>query len=342
MPTEADLLAEIAAHPGEVERWLILADWLEDQDDPRAELARLRWQLHAEPRSRKRRQRVGRQLELIKSGLSPVVSAWTNSVGMRFAVILPGSFTMGTPRNEPHRSQDEVRHGVTLTHPYFLGIYPVTVGEFGRFVTATGYRTQAEVGDGASGLIDGSWSRRIADLSWRAPGFPQDDRSPVVCVSWNDAQEMIRWLNEQEPDKRHVHSLPTEAQWEYACRAGTETAYWWGPDPDPEYGWLTWEAPTQVRSVTSKKPNPWGLYQMSGMIFEWCDDAYGGYDRKVVENPHPRVTQQNSRVIRGGNASFEPRAHRSGSREHNHPDHRGWDSGFRLAVTVAGIEEGSQ
>jgi uncharacterized protein (TIGR02996 family) len=290
MPSEADLLAAIAAHPGEVERWLILADWLEDQDDPRAELARLRWQLQTTPRHRQRNKRLARQQKLLDGGLRPVVPMVTGALGIPFALVLPGTFHMGSKLTEKDRQRIEVRHQVTLTEPFFLGIYPVTVGEFRAFVEATGYETDAERGRGALGCTGGYTGQEFQvrrSFTWRTPGYEQEDRHPVTCVSYNDAQAMIACLNKQEGGSGSVYSLPTEAQWEHACRAGTQTTFWWGDNPArlKTSTWYFSNSRMQAHPVETKKPNPWGLYHMLGMVWEWCADGFRTFTKDPVVDP---------------------------------------------------------
>jgi uncharacterized protein (TIGR02996 family) len=327
MPTtEESLLAGIVAHPGEVERWCVLADWLEEQGDPRAELARLRFLLHAEP---DHPERAHRQLALVESGLAPVVPTWTNALGVRFALILPGTFWMGSPASEPERRHDEVRHRVTLTEPFFLAISPVTVRDFEEFVSATGHRTQADA-DGDS-------------ITWRNPGFEQDGPHPVVCVSWSDATAMIEWLNESDPGR--AYALPTEAQWEYACRAGSESAYFWGDDPGrlEDYAWFSDNAGNATHPIYTKQPNPWGLRHMSGHVWEWCGDYYGNYATAPVQNPRGQPTGhllipgpgRSDLVLRGGGWGSTPRSCRSATRSNRPAIESRPDTGFRLVARLA-------
>jgi uncharacterized protein (TIGR02996 family) len=334
MPTEADLLAAIAAHPGEEERWLILADWLEDQGDPRAELARLRWQLHTEPQSRQRNKQLARQQELLDSGLRPVVPTVTGALGIPFALILPGTFWMGSNRTEKERQQDEIRHEVTLTEPFYLGIYPVTVGEFRAFVEATGFETDAERGNGSIGFTGRMWQAG-ASVVWRTPGFEQGDRHPVGCVSHNDVQAMIAWLNKQEANSRLVYSLPTEAQWEHACRAGTETAFWWGDDPTglEANAWYIRNSGMRGHPVETKKPNPWGLYHMLGMVWEWCADGFRTFTKDPVVNPSG-IPDPNDPTypIRGGSWGNDPNFCRVAYRVGYSPEDTWSCEGFRLAL----------
>ncbi|MBQ1864925.1 MAG: formylglycine-generating enzyme family protein, partial [Thermoguttaceae bacterium] len=168
-----------------------------------------------------------------------------DGLGQKFVLIEPKPFMMGNTL-----SADEIvkrwcgikifienapRHKVTLTQPYYMQQYPVTRGDFAKFVEATGYKTTAEQKGSAWGLDkDGTW-KNIDGLNWRNPGFSQSDDHPVVCVSWNDAQKYVEWLNETQkselpPDFRYA--LPTEAQWEYACRAGTDTEFFWGTNDE--------------------------------------------------------------------------------------------------------------
>jgi uncharacterized protein (TIGR02996 family) len=332
--TEADLLAGIVAHPGDVDRWLILADWLEEQGDPRAELARLRFLLHTEPEHPVRAQRQVRQLELLEAGLAPVVPAWTNSLGIEFALILPGSFWMGSPVEESQRYDNEQRHRVTLTHPFSLGVYPVTVGQFDRFVTATGYKTEAEKGGGAYGYAGRHNWTRDTSINWRSPGFPQTEYHPVVCVSWNDAQAMVAWLNQADPAALSLaYTLPTEAQWEHACRAGAETAFWWGEDASllGGFAWVRGNSEQTTHRVQTKKPNPWGLWHTHGHVWEWCTDWYGDYSDSAEQDPLG-ASRGSQRVCRGGSWLDGASCCRAAYRGYNSPGERRAHDGFRLAA----------
>jgi uncharacterized protein (TIGR02996 family) len=334
MSTEDALLAGIVAHPGELERWLILADWLEDHGDPRAELARLRFLLHTEPDHPELLRRLARQLELLETGLAPVVPTRTNGLGIELALILPGTFLMGSPETEPARRDDETLHSVTLTQPFFLGVYPVTVGAFKRFVATTKYQTEAEKQGGAWVLVSGQW-KPDASITWRSPGYEQTDQHPVVCVSWNDAQAMVAWLNEAEADSGVVYSLPTEAQWEYACRAGTRTAFWFGDDPEKlaDHAWFRSNSDNRTHPVNTGKPNAWGLWHMHGLVWEWCADWYDAYPFTAVQDPLGS-SGGSYRVIRGGSWPSGPAGCCSASRDFGDPASRPTRSGFRLAASV--------
>jgi len=210
-------------------------------------------------------------------------------------VWLPGgTFLMGSPEGVGD-DDEHPQHEVTLEH-YAVGQYPVTVGEFSRFVEATGYRTEAEQGDGAY-----IWSKgveKIKDASWRKPYFDQTDQKPVVCLSWNDAKAYCGWLGEQTGQ---AYGLLTEAQWEHASRAGSNARYCYGDDEAGlgDYAWYSNNASSQTHPVGEKKPNAWQLYDMHGNVWEWCADWWASdyYQQfadevgrnKVVPRPFPAM-----------------------------------------------------
>src|SRR5262249_41996294 len=145
---------------------------------------------------------------------------------MKLAWCPPGTFVMGSPPGEEGRDEDETQHRVTLTRGYWLGTRSVTRGQFARFVQAAGYRTEAETGGGAY-FWTGKGGKLDPAKNWQTPGFEQRDDPPVVCISWNDAVAFCEWLNKQA-DLVRKFRLPTEAEWEYACRAGTTTPFHFG------------------------------------------------------------------------------------------------------------------
>ena len=175
-----------------------------------------------------------------------------NSIGMKLAPIPPGRFLMGSPDSEPGRGAYEgPQHEVVLTRPFYIAIHDVTVGQFKAFVKDKAYPTEAErTSEGATVLEDGKWVND-PQANWRNPGFKQTDEHPVVCVSWNDAQAFCEWLSMKEGKK---YALPTEAQWEYACRAGSRTMFSFGDDDQElgQYAWYWHGANTEL------KPHPVG------------------------------------------------------------------------------------
>ncbi len=245
-------------------------------------------------------------------------------------VYLPGgTFKMGDIQGKGHSDEKPV-HEVTLD-AFAIGRYPVTVGEFRRFVEAKSYRTEAER-EGRAYVWDGlRWAHR-SDANWREPCFPQDDRHPVVCISWNDAAAYCEWLSEQTGER---YSLPTEAEWEYACRASSETAYFFGDDKRllEEYAWYSKNSEWRTHPVGEKRANPWGLYDISGNVWEWVRDWYEHYPEEPQHNPSGPKTG-GDRVIRGGSWNRVADDCRSAFRSGDQPGSRVNNLGFRLARRV--------
>ncbi len=229
----------------------------------------------------------------------PAEPDFRNSLGMKFRLIRPGRFTMGSPAGERGHVNDEAQHEVILTKPFLMSIYLVTRGQFTAFIKDTGYQTDAER-DGAAYAWAGEESKSVKGASWKAPGFEQADDHPVIEVSWNNAQAFCNWLSRKEG---RAYRLPTEAEWEYAERAGTQTAYFWGDSPldgegfancadltrkdrFPDDTTFVWRDGYVFTSpVGSFKPNPWGLYDMTGNVWQWCSDVYGDYPVGPVIDP---------------------------------------------------------
>ena len=303
--------------------------------------------------------------ERLKGGELP--KEYVNSQGQRMVLIQAGEFMMGDtltaeevdkkyPGGKISWYEDaHPRHRVKISKPYYMGAYEVTVGEFRKFVNATGYKTTAEKEGTAWGYDkDGEWGEQKG-LNWRAPGIEQGDNHPVTCVSWEDAREYIKWLNKQEDPKRpegYVYALPSEAQWEYACRAGSETSFYWGEDESGGKGYLngagtegapngedwTYHFPFNdgykgTSPVGSFKPNDWGLYDMLGNVWEWCQDWYDeDYYEKSPEQDPPGPGSGSSRVYRGGGWGSLAGSCRFANRSWYVPGNRRDDLGLRLAL----------
>jgi formylglycine-generating enzyme required for sulfatase activity len=350
---------------GEADRWVTAkngkwdhGDWLalveqlkrgscwpmgESEIGTEVEAARGRWQARENARLEQERQqkaeeeeRKRREAQQEAARRKPKVGEIiTNSIGMKFAwiVVDPVEFLMGSPSSESGRDDNEELHRVMLKQPFALGIYPVRMVEFYRFVKTTKYVTEAERINGSYTKVNELWTMDQR-INWRTPGFKPTAQHPVVCVSWNDANAMVQWLNEAEKNTGRVYSLPTEAQWEYACRAGSQTAFHWGNDEGRlgDYAWFSGNSRNSVEPVDTKIPNAWGLWHMNGLVWEWCKDRYGKYPTVPAEDPCG-PTEGYDRVIRGSSLHYGPQYCRSARRGSNDPSHRSTDYGFRLAVS---------
>ena len=194
--------------------------------------------------------------------------------------VRPGTFRMGDPDAAPSDDYDEHAHTVTLTRPFRLAARTTTVDQFARFVTETDYVTDAERAGRGQG-----WGPRgvqwLPGVTWRtaAAGLPGD--TPAVCVSWNDALAYCRWASRRTG--LNVR-LPTEAEWEYACRAGTTGPYNAPGRPD-QLGWFAPAAGGRPQPVGRLRPNAWGLFDMHGNVWQWCSDAFGPYPDDPVTDP---------------------------------------------------------
>ncbi len=279
----------------------------------------------------------------------------SNNVTMKLVLIPPGKFMMGSPETEEDRNEDEVQHEVTISKAFYMGVTHVTVDQFAAFVKDSGYKTDAEK-DGwsrDSEIKDGEIDvKKVDGRSWRNLSFDQKGDHPVVQVSWNDAKAFCDWLSKRSG---RTVGLPTEAQWEYACRAGTKTAYPWGNDPDAGKGWancadqslkkklpnapadlglFSWDDGFAFTSpVGSFKANAFGLYDMIGNAWEWCQDRYGDYDKEAATDPTGADTGTD-RVLRGGGWHGHPRTCRSAARVRFPPDVRDSVFGFRVSVDL--------
>ena len=263
-----------------------------------------------------------------------------------YVLIRGDEFTMGSPKHEVDRSDNETEHQVKLSD-YYLCKYAVTVADFKRFAEEIGYTTDAETA-GSSSVFDGkAWNKKVG-INWRH-GVSESLRSageynhPVLHVSWNDAVAYAGWLSLQTGKS---FRLPTEAEWEYACRAGKGEPFSTGENLTTDQANYDGNYPYNgnrkgvFRGTTiacdALEPNALGLYNMHGNVWEWCSDRYGDkyYDeckaKGIVENPVGPETGS-LRVLRGGSWFNYARICRSAYRDGDSPDYRSDDAGFRLA-----------
>lgn len=295
------------------------------------------------------------------------------ATGPVLVVVPSGSFMMGSDANEPGRDVNESpRRRVAITDPFAMGRTEVTVGEFRYFVTQSGYITEAEKGAGsyARHLETGEW-RYIPGLNWRHDPFGAlaQDTNPVVHVSWNDAQAYVKWLAKETGQ---AFRLPTEAELEYSNRAGTTTRFWWGNDApksltenirgeldipklpaalqvphaddvavafkdgytEPHFSGYQ-DGFGGVSPVGRLKPNPFGLYDTSGNVWEWAQDCWHENYVGAPEDGRAWTGDQQgnctNRVMRGGSYYCYPRHVRAANRWAGKADFRNMYVGFRVA-----------
>jgi len=235
---------------------------------------------------------------------------WTNELGMTFVLIQPGIFEMGSSESENGRRSDEDQHSVTLTTPFYMQTTEVTQGQW-----------RAIMGNNPS--------------NYSGCG----DNCPVENISWEDAQKFIEKLNLYENTNRY--HLPTEAQWEYAARAGTSTALANGNIVETKcsldsnlnaMGWYCGNADNKTHPVGQKQANAWGLYDMHGNVWEWCKDWYDLYTTNPVTDPEG-LSSGPYRVSRGGSCKDYAMYCRSACRGYS-PDYRDYPIGLRLLRTL--------
>jgi len=288
----------------------------------------------------------------------------TDKAQMKLLLIPAGKFMMGVgPKGQElmHQfnakfSNGEVNfapegpvHEVTITKPFYMGLYNVTRGQFAAFVADSGFKTGPESGGTSWGSrSDGKAWVPGKDGTWKDPGFEQADDHPVVSVNWNDAMAFCKWMSKKTG---RTITLPTEAQWEHACRAGVATMFLWGDDPAGGAGWLhAYNKTTQAKQgkpiavfpwadgyiytapVGKFKPNNFGLYDMMGNAGQWCADWWDMkyYQNSPKEDP-PGGTSGPGRVSRGGSWNSNPP--HIAARPFCSPDATYSSSGFRVICT---------
>lgn len=244
---------------------------------------------------------------------------YTNSIDMKFVLIPSGSFVMGSHEFEPGRPDEKPQRQVTISKPFYLGMYEVTQEQWVKVMNSN-------------------------------PSEFKGRNKPVQNVSWDDANAFIARLNKLESTNRF--RLPSEAEWEYAARAGSNTAYYYGDDPDgeklSEYGWYKKYTSSGPKESGNLKPNKWGLYDMHGNVSEWVHDFYSGFDGKggvdesryyitgsTIDPRGPPTGLRNEHVIRGGSALDDRSRLRSAARHFctlSYPC--GSYLGFRVAMTT--------
>lgn len=274
----------------------------------------------------------------------------------RMTVIPAGSFTMGSPDSEEGHSKNEgPQHQVTISRAFAIGAYNVTRAEYAAFVRET------KRPSGGCSVYTGTGFAKDASKDWRDPGYRQTDRDPVVCVSWEDAQAYAKWLNSRvrkasSGANTGPYRLVTDAEWEYAARAGTTTPYYWGDNADSICGhgnvadlsgkqaipsWATravancTDGYAYTAPVGSFPPNGFGLYDMGGNAWQWTEDCgHDNYDGAPTDGTAWTTGECKTRIVRGADWHREPRAARAASHIGSRPGDPYGSVGFRVARTL--------
>jgi formylglycine-generating enzyme required for sulfatase activity len=274
---------------------------------------------------------------------------WTNNIGMRFRLIPPGQFQMGSSAAELAALKEELqtmgtadfdlfvsqssgpRHRVALSQPFYIGQYEVTVTQYRQFLEETGYQSSASKAGGERFR----WQQFVTE--------GDQQKQPICGVSWEDAENYCQWLNtraSKEPS-RGLYGLPTEAQWEYACRAGTETLWVSGDDVEAlsEFAIFGQTNTFGPAPVGLRRENSFGLFDMHGNVEEWCLDwhNHGYYARSPLIDPlfnDPPSEKGSGKVARGGAWNCKPWSLRSTTRNYDFPDKPTHARGFRVVCQV--------
>ncbi len=255
------------------------------------------------------------------------------NVGM--LLIPAGEFTQGSPADEVGRGDDENQRKVRLTEGFYISRTAITRGQWMRFVTETGYRTEAEVGNSGGYGWDGAALTQRKEFTWKNPGFQQDATHPVCLVTFADARAFCYWLESRTNRKT---TLPTEAQWEHACRAGTTTPWHTGDDTD---AWHKGNSGNTTHPVDTNTLNPSGM-TIGGNVAEWCLDWYAPYDKDAAVDPcqdDPNLSEKPRRVLRGGSWNRDRKNTRSAARFRADPRSRNADIGFRIVCQTEAITQ---
>jgi len=244
-----------------------------------------------------------------------------------------GAFTQGSAATEiGHEKDEEPTRQVMITRDLWFGKYPVTRGQFARFVADSRYVTEAERGQSGGAGWETKGLVQKKEFNWKNPGFAQTDEHPVVLVTFGDASAFVGWLSRKTGKRAR---LPTEAEWEHAARGGTTTP-WYGGSAEADGQAGGWFKIVGTRPVGQKKPNPFGLHDMSGNVNEWCRDVYAPYRDSATSDPEATTngsTEPERRVLRGGSWLKDVKRGRSAARFRNAAGSRNADNGFRVVIT---------
>jgi formylglycine-generating enzyme required for sulfatase activity len=267
------------------------------------------------------------------TGTSRGSTARASGVSDGFVLVTGGSFMMGSPTTEAGRNSDEVQHGVTVSS-FYMGKYEVTQAEYEEVMgTNPSYRK------GPNGPVESlKWYDAVEYCNQRSlregltPAYRinREQRDPNNTSSFpGEVYWTVTWDR-----SANGYRLPTEAEWEYACRAGTTTAYYTGNTIGVDAAWYNANRNNLLHDVGQKLPNPWGLYDMYGNVSEWCWDWLENYSGSTQTDP-VGPSSGNSRAFRGGGAASEPDTLRSAFRDSMAPAQYRADVGFRIVRPIS-------
>jgi formylglycine-generating enzyme required for sulfatase activity len=238
-------------------------------------------------------------------------------------VIKAGDFDMGSVYSEEKDEKPERR--ISIAKPFAMGSTEITRDQFAMFVRASGYNA----GNQCMAIVDDKWEE-VSVTSWVNPGYTQEDNHPVACINWNDAQAYVKWLSRMTG--KH-YQLPTETQWEYACKAGEQAQYCGNDDPEG-VAWYEHNSANATHPVATKQPNAFGLYDMSGNVGEWVEDNYHVNYTGLPVDGSAWAGENENRVLRGGSWSYSRTGLRSTFRSVSAPEYRYFDTGFRVVSVL--------
>lgn len=255
--------------------------------------------------------------------------------GPEMVLLPPGRFTMGSTDFEELMDNDEgPMRTVEIGYSLAVGRYEVSVDEFNAFAEETGWSPDRD----CVIWFSGRW-RAMPEASWRSPGFEQSGSHPVTCVSWHDAQAYLEWLNLKTglTGRADSYRLPSEAEWEYAARAGADTDYSFGDDESQlgDHAWFSANTNRGAQPVGARLPNAFGLHDMHGNVWEWVEDCYSEtYEDAPSDGAPRRADDCPGHSSRGGGWDSPARYLRSAQRSEDMPNSRMHVSGFRVARTL--------
>ncbi len=275
---------------------------------------------------------AGKTVTVVAEAIQPPTAGKAYTVptlDLKLVPIASGRFNMGCPSGE---SDEQPIRQVTISRPYWLGAFEVTARQFLVYLQATGNDQGVDLASPDCPIVKDGNSYRLR--------HPDQAELPIACLAWDAANAFAEWVNQREKaagrlPARYLYRLPTEAEWEYACRAGSTTPYAFGSEANLDsYAWYSANAARKPHPVGGKRANAWGLYDINGNVWEWCRDWYDTYPDRSVADPIGPTTGR-YRIVRGGSWDEEAAYQRSGNRGRAKPDHRRLTIGLRLALAPA-------